>query len=320
VSNIDHDRYVSELRRRIRKTYRSPDSRGPDKISPGEELRGIIKRERRAIQATPKDIELWLIFFDEAIGFWFAVWSNYKDRIAEAPKELSICLMALSGRVFQDLVCIREMIMGGFSVQANVVARTLIESIDVMHLLNSKPELACTFKEIGRNDEASKFWHQHCSRGKIHRIVKSRWLWFFEENAEAATAFHAQREGYLDLTGMSAHPTFAASLTTFMDSNDRDAKSIFDIALGSISQMSKFTIHLIILRIFEYGILWSGPKIGIYKSIGEPNVDSFLHHVISKGLGVVASIVRTVDGNGRDRDEMFYPEFKTYWPNPNPSS
>jgi hypothetical protein len=275
-------------------------------------MRSIVRRRRNGGRAIPDDIAIWLILFDEAVAFWFAIWGNYKEQISKPPTELSICLVALSGRVFQDMICVRELITGGFSVQANVVARSLIEAIDVMHLLNSRSELAHNFRSVNDNEGSSKFWHEYCSRDKIHKIVKSRWRWFLEDNEEVVTTFHAQREGYLDLTGMSVHPSFAASLTTFMDTDGEESESIFDTVVGSVSHMSKFTMHLILLRAFEYGILWSGPKIGLYKNEEKPAVDPFLHHVISKGLSVMASILRMAD-ESKDGEPLF-PEFKTYWP------
>jgi hypothetical protein len=302
------------MRKRLRKVYRRAGTRGPDKISPGEELRGIVKRHRKTLKVIPNDIELWFAFFDEAVAFWFAVWGNYYEKVTGPSDKLQICLMALSGRVFQDMICIREMIAGGFSVQSNVVARSLIEGIDVMHLLNSRPELANEFQEIKENTESSKFWHKYCSRDKIHKIVKGRWLWFFKGDEKAATSFHQQRQDYLDLTGMSVHPSFGASFTTFMDSSKNQSNSIFDNAMGSISHMSKFTMHLIVLRVFEYGFLWSGPEISLYGNDDDPKSKAALHDNISKGLSAMISIVSATQGE-RDGDP-FFPEFETYWPRP----
>jgi hypothetical protein len=83
-----------------------------------------------------------------------------------------MCLTALSGRVFQDMVCVREMIRAGFFVQSNVVTRSLIKAIDVMHLINARPELADAFRSVETNEDASKFWHTYCSREKMHKQIK----------------------------------------------------------------------------------------------------------------------------------------------------
>jgi hypothetical protein len=111
--------------------------------------------------------------------------------------------------------------------------------------------------------------------------------------------------------GMSSHPSFGASLVTFMDSPTEDARLV-ENAMGSISGLSKFTIHLILLRVFEYGILWSGPENAAYKGGEESAVKPSLYHNISLGLGVMLSIVKML---GEELDgEPFYPEIKTYWP------
>jgi len=222
--------------------------------------------------------------------------------------------MALAGRVFQDMICVRELIEGGFFVQSNIVTRTLVEAIDVMHLLNSQHQLASDFECIKDNTESTKFWHAHCSRGKIHKIVKARWLWFFNGDDGPAVAFHGLREGYMDLLGMSAHPSFGASFATFMD---RESDSIVENAMGSISHMSKFTIHLILLRVFEYGFLWLGPEAGLYNGDDnrEPKID--LRENISKGLEMMFSIVNSI--HERDDGDPLFPEFKTFWPRPNSS-
>lgn len=313
MKKVSHDQYRLAVRKLLRRAYRSEGARGSARISPGEELRKVIEQRRKSPRTIPNDIELWLVFFDEAIAFWFEVWGDYRLGVSGPTDKLIICLMALSGRVFQDLVCIREMITGGFAVQANVVARSLIEEIDVMHLLNSNPSLSDEFRGIVENSDSSKFWHKYCSGDKIHKVVRSRWSWFFENNEDAAESFHGQRESYLDLTGMSVHPSFAASFVTFMDSNHSGADQLFDIALGTVSHLSKFTMHLILLRVFEYGILWTGPKIGLHRS--EPNKEQPpLYDRISKGLSVLLSIVKEMDS--RPTNDPFFPEFQTYWPRP----
>jgi hypothetical protein len=122
------------------------------------------------------------------------------------------------------------------------------------------------------------------------------------------------REEYLDLMGMSAHPSFGASFASFMDSAEGHADSIVRNSMGSVSHMSKFTIHLILLRVFEYGLLWAGPEISLYKSTSAFEPEPFLHENLSKGLSVMLSIVRMID-QIPDKDP-FYPDFQTYWPVP----
>jgi hypothetical protein len=282
------------MRKRIRKAYERKGKGGPNKLSPGEELRVEIERHRKTLKLVPPDIELWLTFFDEALSFWLVVWTIYRKQIEGPSDKRPICLMALAGRVFQDMVCVRELVVAGFFIQSNVVTRSLIEAIDVMHLINSKPDLANEFAQIDQNAESSKFWHKYCSRDKISKIVKERWLWFFDGDEESASSFHTLREGYLDLMGMSAHPSFAASFVTFMDSPQGESDgierdSIARNAMGSISHMSKFTMHLILNRVFEYGFLWSGPEMSIYKGGDAPEPKPFLYENVSKGLSVIVN-------------------------------
>jgi hypothetical protein len=181
-----------------------------------------------------------------------------------------------------------------------------------MHLVNLEPALADEFRAIAENDGATRFWHAHCSKNKIHKKIKQRWLWLFDGDEEAAASFHRLREDYLDLVGMSAHPTFPASFVTFMDSpSGIESDSIVRNALGQVSHMSKFSIHLLLLRIFEYGFLWSGPEISLYKN-DEGAVESSLSENISKGLSVLLSIVKSAESS-EDGQHPFFPEFKTYW-------
>lgn len=315
LKDEDHKRYLREMRRRIRAVYRQKGKRRASQISPGEELRAIIRRHRSTLKELPNDIELWLVLFDEASAFWFAVWTMYHEKLENSADDRLVCLVALCGRAFQDLLSIRELIVGGFFVQSNVVARSFIETIDVMHLLNSRPEHAAEFKGICENDESSKFWHRNCSRDKIHKLVKQRWLWFFDGDEEVASTFHGVRKNYLDLLGMSSHPSFGASFSSFMDSARNDDANIFTNAMGSISQMSKFTIDLILWRVFEYGLLWSGPEISLYKARDELKERSVLCDYLEKGLTVLFSIVAML-GEKRSLDP-FYPKFQTYWPREN---
>jgi hypothetical protein len=315
MAKIDNVKYLMELRRLLRKVYRQKGSRGRTKLSQGEQLRIIVDRQQRSSKLIPPDIQLWLALFDEAIAFWFLVWGFYRQNVTGPSDCRLICLTALAGRIFQDMICVRDLVERGFFIQSNVVARSLIEAIDVMHLLNSNPQLAEKFRCIEGNADATQFWHEHCSRGKIHKTIKLRWLWFFNGDAEIASAFHGLRDEYLDLVGMSAHPSFRASFVTFMDSSDTRESSIAYNAMGSISHMSKFTIHLILLRVFEYGFLWAGPEIGLYKSQEQLKAEPYLYENIAKGLSMMLSIVQTVDDS--HVGDPFYPEFRTYWPMPN---
>jgi hypothetical protein len=315
VREIDHDKYLREMRLRIRRVYSEKGKRGRLRISPGEDLRVIVDRHRRTLKVIPSDIELWLALFDEVAGFWFAVWAIYREQVEGPLDKRVICLMVLSGRVLQDILCVRELIVQGFFAQSNVVARSLIEAIDVMHLLNSRVELVTDFEQTRENVESSKFWHKYCSRGKINKIVKERWCWFFNGDEELASSFHSMREEYLDLVGMSTHPSFGASFAALMDSSEKEPLSIAHNAMGSISHMSKFTIHLILLRVFEYGLLWSGPEIALYKSSQGTKRKPMLHDHISKGLSVLLSMVKML--GEKPNGDPFYPDFQTYWPREN---
>jgi len=221
VSKKRTNSVLKEVQIRIRLTYwekkRVKSVKG--RLSFGEDLRRLVIRRRREPLVLTPEIQIWLAFFDEVIGFWLLTWGFYRDQLNKPPvPNQLVCLATLSGRVFQDLVCVREMIASGFFVQSNVVARSLIEAIDVMHLIQVEPRLADEFRAVETNDQASAFWHAHCSRNKIHKRILERWNWFFsEKEGHVAARFHAQREDYLDLIGMSAHPSFAASFSSFMD-------------------------------------------------------------------------------------------------------
>jgi hypothetical protein len=313
----DHQ-FLKEMRSRIRKIYWKRKVKGRRLTSPGEDLRKLIAKHRTTSLVVPPDIEIWLVLFDEVISFWLVTWSFYKEQVEKAkipvPNHL-VCLMTLAGRVFQDMVCVRESITGGFSMQANVITRSLVEAIDVMHLLQLDPGLADEFRAVETNDEATKFWHAYCSRDKIHKKLLERWKWFFDGKDDVAISFHEQREHYLDLVGMSVHPSFPAAFSSFTDvPRNLSSQSIAHNAMGVISHMSKFSMHLIFLRVFEYGMLWVGPDAHIYKwSEGRKPKNLSKHKkMLSQGLSAVYSIVVCV--NDDDKPSPFFPEFQTYWP------
>jgi hypothetical protein len=315
MSKRQENAYFKDLQRRIRKIYRPDGTRGRSRISFGEGIKRLIDKHKTRREPVPFDIQVWLIFFDEVIAFWLVIWAFYRERFEDEPRppsKLSICLMTLAGRAFQDMVCVRNLVESGFFVQSNVVTRSLIEAIDIMHILNMNPGVADEFCEVKTNDEATRFWHKYCSKNKIHKQIKERWSWFLEGQEDAVSSFHSMRLDYLDLIGMSSHPSFPSSYVTFMDKpKGRKFDSIARNALGGVSHMSKFTIHLILLRVFEYGILWSGPKASLYKGDGPAPPRSGLHENIQRGLSAVFSIVTTVDIEGPNE---IYPEFQTHWP------
>jgi hypothetical protein len=85
--------------------------------------------------------------------------------------------------------------------------------------------------------------------------------------------------------------------------------------MGSISRLSKFTLHLIMTRVFEYGFLWSGPELSLYKTGDTAGAKPLFSENISKGLSIMLSIMMATDKQA-DGDP-FYPEFKTFWPREN---
>lgn len=311
----------NEIRNGLRAAYwkrngKSNTKRPEKRLTLGEELRKLVLRRKKVQSAVPKEIKIWIAFYDEVIAFWLLVWMLYKDRAFAAKKPVPnqfVCLMTLAGRVFQDLICVRDLISAGYFVQSNVVTRSLIETIDVMHLLQLDPSCANEFRTVKTNEEASSFWHKYCARNKIHKKIHQRWKWFFQEkDNEAASIFHSQREGYLDLMGMSAHPTFSASFSAFMDSprGEQEMHIVYG-AMGSVSHMSKFTMHLIFLRIFEYGMLWVGPDAGLYRGLAGTKLSRSKKKDISRYLSMVFSIVVAV--NEDRKPSALFPEFETYW-------
>lgn len=309
------DVFNKGVKDRIRKIYRRQGERGQSKLSLGEEIRReVIKKRRAKPKKVPHDIELWLSFLDEMLGFWLFVWALYRQEVEEEkPSRVSsICLMTLAGRVFNDLVCVHDLISSGFFVQSNAIARSTIEEIDVMQLLNLEPDLAQNFRATEGNETAARFWHTYCSRNKIHRKVKERWIWLFKGEESSAEAFHKLRLNYLDLMGMSVHPSFSACFVTFMDTADGEpSDSIIDTAFGEVSKMSKFTIHLLLYRIFEYGFLWILPMVSSRKK--ENKIDKELYESVTKAFSVIFSIFTTVDEDRGLKNDPFFPEFRTYW-------
>ncbi|MBU6463847.1 MAG: hypothetical protein KGK01_05825 [Bradyrhizobium sp.] len=101
MTKIDDEKYLDEVRIRIRKAYSKKGLRRPNKISPGEELRATVKRQRRAPQAIPNDIKLWLAFYDETVAFWLVVWATYRVQKAAQLRRLSKIAEATLGPLYE---------------------------------------------------------------------------------------------------------------------------------------------------------------------------------------------------------------------------
>lgn len=122
------------MRKRIRESFwqqfdKKKKKKGATRTF-SEDLRKTIVARRGRPKKIPPDVQVWLAFLDEVLGFWFVTWAFYKDEIEISKRPIPnrlVCLMALAGRAVQDTICVRELAEGGLFVQSNVIARSLIE-------------------------------------------------------------------------------------------------------------------------------------------------------------------------------------------------
>jgi hypothetical protein len=310
------DSELSKLRRELRLQYRRISGRPDAKITAAEELIRLSREEKRERTVAPPDVIIWLTLYDEFLAwllFLLGIYLGMTDDVDKHPNgDQLVCCAVLTGRIFQDSLAIRETITSGFDVAAKCLSRTVAESIDVLSLVHLDKEAAKIFRNVDNNERANLFWHKFCSREKIDRKIQDRWRRILSD--QAAAGYATWRKEYTDLVGMSVHPSFPAAVASILDSNNvYDNKNVLKNAFGYVSHMSRFTMHFIMKRIYEFGRLFVADYFTERSNLFDWKTldDEVAKAHVQNGLKMLSWIM--LDIERPERKTVYFPEIRTYW-------
>lgn len=321
MSNGDRSRdALSLLRKQLRSVYNEKVVHGRRTLkTPGESVkkfRSLVKKPRSEV---PHDIQSWLCLYDEYIAWSLSLWKFYNFAIdrTKAPEiweHSRISCALLSGRLVQDLIATRDLIVAGFDSASKTVARSASETIDLLSLMHLEPKAAKEFRLVNNEDKANAFWYSYCSKAKIDKILHKRRELSIPD-PDVREVFADWRKMYSSLISMSSHPSMPSVLGSFLDSNNLSSQddSILEGVLGQVSHMSRFTMHFLILRIHEFAKLFVSDYFSESSELFDWSQvdDDFSRKHLKDAVSVLSWIVGMTSLS--QNNDVFFPEFKTYW-------
>lgn len=287
--------------------------------TPGESVkkfRSLVKKPRAEI---PHDIQSWLCLYDECIAWSLSLWKFYsfaidRSKAPESWEHSRVSCALLSGRLIQDLIATRDLIVAGFDNASKTVARSASETIDLLSLMHLDPKAAKEFRLVNNEEKANAFWYSYCSKAKIDKILHKRREVSIPD-PDMREIFADWRKMYSSLISMSSHPSMPSVLGSFLDSNNLggDEDSVLEGVLGQVSHMSRFTMHFLILRIHEFAKLFVSDYFSERSELFDWSQvdDEFSKKHLKDAVSVLSWIVGMTSLS--ENDDVFFPAFNTYW-------
>lgn len=311
---------IQYLRTRLRKIYHDKaTTKNRSRRTPGEQLKKLRSFNKKTRIAIPEDIQRWLCLYDECIAWSFSLWGFYlrvMDKTDEPKKwrHSRVSCALLAGRLVQDLLAVRDLITAGFGGAAKTVARSASETIDLLSLMHLDPIASKNFRSVTNESQANAFWHSYCSKAKIDKALQKRRQELIDDD-DVRDVLESWRTMYSSLIAMSSHPSMPSVLGPILDSNPLMSgdQNVLHGALGQVSHMSRFTIHFLLLRLHEFAKLFVSDYFSEKSELFDWTVvsDDFSKVYVRDAVPVLSwMVVMTSIG---ENDELFFPEFDTYW-------
>jgi len=184
---------------------------------PGLEVQNLVRLSRqRSSSRKLRHFELWQAIFDEYCSWIISVSAVVNTAInreevsnREAGRFFAASCLVL-WRIISDLLAIRALCNAGFDTSSKPLVRVAIEHIDLLYLLNRRPDLVEEFLASDLNEETTKFWHTYLKGKKVRRHMISDWEKTFGSLA-GASGFDEWLYSRHDVLSQTTHPTFPGS-------------------------------------------------------------------------------------------------------------
>jgi hypothetical protein len=199
--------------------YRSyKDAKLTDYAVPGHALGSVVwaVRESEEIiipQSTKRGLSIVDYLLSDAI-FWVAAF--HMTLIAnngEKATPLFRTIFALTLKVTQDSVVVRDLIVRGYDLQARNLVRSIGEHIDAIYYLCLHPEACDEFVRTEDEEGANQFWHRHLKKAR-GAIDKKLMQMIETPNASIIEKFSEFRRQEGETFSAAHHPSFWVCLAS----------------------------------------------------------------------------------------------------------
>lgn len=152
-----------------------------------------------------------------------------RDRVQQA-------IASLGFQSASHVACILELVEMGFDVQARIVARSLLEALDLLQLSLLRPEVASEYVSCASEDEATSFWYRHVARGRISRPIRQQFV-----GIDGMSDWFEWREKETRVMGWAVHPSHMSGMASVLEFDPTGEATEFGFERG-ISNASDRTL------------------------------------------------------------------------------
>lgn len=188
--------------------------------------------------------ELTYIFMRHSDSKPAISWS-FKHKHASVPEPINFYFVALT-HIYNTLRSIRILLQIGFDAQARVLARSYIETAELLLAASGSSEVFKQFIDYSQKDESDRvtFWFKYLSPKKIRKRI-IRLLEEEELDRESVEDFTRLLQNTYQLLSETTHPSWHGML--FGSYAIHSKSNVVEAALGGKqSDLSQLTIKLII--------------------------------------------------------------------------
>lgn len=164
-----------------------------DFIEPGHTWGSLVWRARESGEISiPESTKIGLAIIDDLLSdaiIWFT--SFHTTLIGndehERPSPLFLSIFALSLKLTQDSIVVRDLIVKGYDLQARNLVRSIGEHIDAIYYLCLHPDVCAEFIKTEDEETSNLFWYRHLRTAresidrKLAQIIKDPLVKKFSE-------------------------------------------------------------------------------------------------------------------------------------------
>ncbi|HAL06847.1 MAG TPA: hypothetical protein DCP26_05770 [Brevundimonas sp.] len=132
-------------------------------------------------------------------------------------KQARQAILSLGAQVSSHVVAVLRLVQSGLDVQARIIARSCIETADLMVACQVDDKLAAKFVGCETAEEANKFWHSEISKGRLEKSIRGYFELKFPALSETRLQFASWRADEVRVMGWAVHPSHMSGVASLLE-------------------------------------------------------------------------------------------------------
>lgn len=200
-----------------------PADRG--RINVNSEL--LALRERLA-QRIDQYLQPWFVLLDESIQFFV----QFESYLFEAPLSSDLTGFAITvSKLKRDVISIRELLLIGQDATARIVARAMVEDVEIAMALALSAETCAAF---AGTDDSNDFWIKHIGHGRVKEKLL-QYLAACEIDEQSARALLERHRAAKKHFSESVHGGKRSSLASAFAPSLTNPDELHFLSLGAVT-------------------------------------------------------------------------------------